>query len=358
MTSEVGTDLRAVRLRALETLETSDRSLGLGLALSERSLDLGSLPEEMRVGRRLPRQGAGWGRVSNRMTVRDTLSWITQTLQSAGIESGEIEACWMLWQLTGSSPVQLRLRGDVLVSREHRQQLETWVQRRCQREPLQHILGTAPFLEWEIEVSGDVLVPRPETEVLALKARDWLRQRAGGIAGRPLKALDIGTGSGCLAMALAGIPGVSVQAIDVSEAALRIARSNAARLGFNGIDFLHRDLRSLGATEFQNLDLIVSNPPYIPTDEISRLDPEVRDHDPRLALDGGADGLEFYRILAKLGQQWLSASGCLLLEFGDGQAPALIRLFTEEGWGEISAEKDLSERERILIVHPSAARAI
>jgi len=201
-------------------------------------------------------------------------------------------------------------------------------------------------------------VPRPETEVLALKARDWLRQRAGGIAGRALKALDIGTGSGCLAMALAGIPGVSVQAIDVSEAALRIARSNAARLGFNDIDFLHRDLRSLGATEFQNLDLIVSNPPYIPTDEISRLDPEVRDHDPRLALDGGADGLEFYRILAKLGQQWLSASGCLLLEFGDGQAPALIRLFTEEGWGEISAEKDLSERERILIVYPSAARAI
>jgi release factor glutamine methyltransferase len=219
-------------------------------------------------------------------------------------------------------------------------------------------LGTAPFLEWEIEVSSDVLVPRPETEVLALKARDWLRQRAGGIAGRALKALDIGTGSGCLAMALAGIPGVSVQAIDVSEAALRIARSNAARLGFNDIDFLHRDLRSLGATEFQNLDLIVSNPPYIPTDEISRLDPEVRDHDPRLALDGGADGLEFYRILARLGQQWLSASGCLLLEFGDGQAPALIRLFTEEGWGEISAEKDLSERERILIVYPSAARAI
>ena len=165
------------------------------------------------------------------MTVRDTLSWITQTLQSAGIESGEIEACWMLWQLTGSSPVQLRLRGDVLVSREHRQQLETWVRRRCQREPLQHILGTAPFLDWEIEVSGDVLVPRPETEVLALKAQDWLRQRAGGIAGRALKALDIGTGSGCLAMALAGIPGVSVQAMDVSEAALRIARSNAARLG-------------------------------------------------------------------------------------------------------------------------------
>lgn len=178
------------------------------------------------------------------------------------------------------------------------------------------------------------------------------------MAGEPLKALDIGTGSGCLAIALAGIPGVSVQAMDASEAALRVARSNAARLGFNGIEFLHRDLRSLGASEFQNLDLIVSNPPYIPTEEISGLDPEVRDHDPRMALDGGADGLEFYRILARLGRHWLRDSGCLLLEFGDGQAAALVRLFSEEGWCEISPEKDLSGRERILIVHPSAARAI
>jgi release factor glutamine methyltransferase len=292
------------------------------------------------------------------MTVRDTLSWITGMLQSAGIESGEVEACWMLWQLTGSSPVQLRLRGESPVSPEHLRQLETWVRRRSQREPLQHILGTAPFLEWELKVSGDVLVPRPETEVLALKAQDWLRQRAAGMAGEPLKALDIGTGSGCLAIALAGIPGVAVQAMDASEAALRVARSNAARLGFNGIEFLHRDLRSLGASEFQNLDLIVSNPPYIPTEEISALDPEVRDHDPRMALDGGADGLEFYRILARLGRHWLRDSGCLLLEFGDGQAAALVRLFSEEGWCEISPEKDLSGRERILIVHPSAARAI
>jgi release factor glutamine methyltransferase len=117
-------------------------------------------------------------------------------------------------------------------------------------------------------------------------------------------------------------------------------------------------LRTLSETAFQDLDLIVSNPPYIPSEEIAGLDPEVRDHDPRLALDGGADGLEFYRILARQGRHWLHASGCLMLEYGDGQATDLIRLFTEEGWGEISPEKDLSGRERILIVHPSAARAI
>lgn len=291
------------------------------------------------------------------VTVRETLSWIAGTLESAGIDSGEVEAAWMLWRLTGSSPVQLRLRGERPVSPDHRHRLEAWVERRRRREPLQHILGSAPFLDWELEVSPDVLVPRPETEILALKAMEWLRQRSRGAAGWSLKALDIGTGSGCLAIAMASVPAVSVQAIDLSEAALRMAASNAARLGFGGIGFLQRDLRRLGGGDFQDLDLIVSNPPYIPTAEIAGLDPEVRDHDPLAALDGGPDGLDFYRILAHLGRSWLRSSGCILLEHGDGQGPAIGELFAREGWIDISAEKDLSGRERILIVHPPAARA-
>jgi release factor glutamine methyltransferase len=289
------------------------------------------------------------------MTVRDTLSWITGTLRSAGIESAEVEAGWMLWRLSGLSPVQLRLRGDRPVPDEEHRRLEGWVERRRRREPLQHILGTAPFLEWELEVSPDVLVPRPETEVLALRAQEGLRQRSGAVPGRPLRALDIGTGSGCLAIALARVPGVSVSAIDVSEAALRIARSNATRLGFPAIGFLRQDLREASPSTFRDLDLIVSNPPYIPTGEIAGLDPEVRDHDPRSALDGGPDGLEFYRILARCARHWLRPSGVLLAEFGDGQGPDLVGLFAREGWREISTEKDLSARERILIVHPPAA---
>ncbi|MFM7804891.1 MAG: protein-(glutamine-N5) methyltransferase, release factor-specific, partial [Verrucomicrobiota bacterium] len=141
-----------------------------------------------------------------------------------------------------------------------------------------------------------------------------------------------------------------------SEAALRVARSNARRLGFEGIEFLHRDVFSLGESDVSGLDLIVSNPPYIPTAEIEGLDPEVRDHDPRLALDGGEDGLEFYRLLALRARGWLKASGVMLLEFGDGQEAVLPGIFAAAGWGEISTEKDLSGRERILIVHPSAAR--
>ena len=289
------------------------------------------------------------------MTVRETQSWITGTLQSAGIDAAEAEAGWMLWRLSGLSPVQLRLRGDQTVSAEHRLKLEGWVERRRRREPLQHILGTAPFLDWELEVSREVLVPRPETEVLALQAREWLRQRSSGASGRPLSVLDIGTGSGCLAIALAGVPGVSVQAVDLSEEALRIARSNAIRLGFTGVEFLRWDLREASPSTFRDLDLIVSNPPYIPTGEILGLDPEVRDHDPRLALDGGPDGLEYYRILARCGRHWLRASGLLMVEFGDGQGPDLVALFAREGWCKISTEKDLSGRDRILIVHPPAA---
>jgi release factor glutamine methyltransferase len=288
--------------------------------------------------------------------VREALSWIAGRLGAAGIDSGEVEAGWMLWRLSGWNPAQLRLRGDRGIPEADLRRLEDWVDRRCRREPLQHLLGTAPFLEWELEVSPDVLVPRPETEVLALRAREWLRASAGRPGTAPLQALDIGTGSGCLAFALASVPGVSVRAIDVSEAALRVARSNARRLGFEGIEFLHRDVFSLGESDVSGLDLIVSNPPYIPTAEIAGLDPEVRDHDPRLALDGGEDGLEFYRLLALRARGWLKASGVMLLEFGDGQEAVLPGIFAAAGWGEISTEKDLSGRERILIVHPSAAR--
>ena len=292
------------------------------------------------------------------MTVRETLSWITGALQAAGIEAAEAEAGWMLWRLSGLSPVQSRLRGDRPVSAEDHRRLEGWVERRRRREPLQHILGTAPFLAWELEVSRDVLVPRPETEVLALKAQEWLRERSGGTPGRPVSALDIGTGSGCLAIALASVTGVSVKAVDISEAALRIARANAARLGFSGIDCLRWDLREASPSTFRDLDLIVSNPPYIPSGEIAGLDPEVRDHDPRSALDGGPDGLEFYRILARCGRHWLRASGVLMAEFGDGQGPDLVALFAGEGWCKISTGKDLSGRDRILIVHPPAAGVI
>jgi release factor glutamine methyltransferase len=256
----------------------------------------------------------------------------------------------MLAQLREEPRLNLWLqRGDILTEGQ-REKLQDWLARRSTREPIQHILGWAPFLDFELHVTRDVLVPRPETEVLAQLA---IRRLAGAAAPR---VLDWGTGSGCLALALAqAVPSAEVHALDVSPDALRIARANAIayRLA-DRIRFHPGDGFAALDSEFRNpqsaFDLIVTNPPYIPAAEVETLDPEVRLHDPRLALVGGDDGLECYRRLAAEALGWLKPGGWLLAEFGDGQAPALTDLFGKAGWNIEAVEKDLSGRDRILIV--------
>jgi release factor glutamine methyltransferase len=225
------------------------------------------------------------------------------------------------------------------------------VQQRILRIPLQHLMGTADFLDLRLRVTRDVLVPRPETEQLALAARERLPARTG------VRVADLGTGSGCLALALAhGRSDLEVHAIDLSPTALEVARGNAANLGLSERVTFHRmDAFGPGSAvgTLGRFDLIVTNPPYIPSAEIPGLMPEVRDHDPLLALDGGPDGLAPYRVLAECAQQWLQPEGWLLAEFGDGQAAALVDLFRVQRWSEISIGKDLSGRDRILIVRAS-----
>lgn len=204
-------------------------------------------------------------------------------------------------------------------------------------------------------MTPDVLIPRPETEVLALAAIKVLKCQKD--TRHPFHALDIGTGSGCLAISIAAaFPKAEVVAGDKSEAALRIARRNAQACGASGIRFVPMDLLAARDSDFSDLDLIVSNPPYIPSRDIAGLQIEVRDHDPRLALDGGFDGLEFYRKLSEIGLAWLRPGAWMLMEFGDGQAPALVDLFSGAGWNDISVEKDLSGRDRVLIVRTPQAR--
>ncbi len=204
-------------------------------------------------------------------------------------------------------------------------------------------------------MTPDVLIPRPETEVLALAAIKALKSRKD--PQHLFRALDIGTGSGCLAISIAvAFPKAEVVAGDKSEAALRIARRNAQACGASGIRFVPMDLLAARDSDFSDLDLIVSNPPYIPSGDIAGLQIEVRDHDPRLALDGGFDGLDFYRKLSEVGLAWLRPGAWMLMEFGDGQALALVDLFSGAGWNDISVEKDLSGRDRVLIVRRPQAR--
>jgi release factor glutamine methyltransferase len=224
--------------------------------------------------------------------------------------------------------------------------LRGMVKRRGEREPLQHIIGSTSFCGLEIAVNRDVLVPRPETELLAEEAWKFLST----LNPQPSTVLDFGTGSGCLALAIAAkCPQVMVHAIDISDPALKVASDNALRLGLANRVLFHAG-DGFGALRGEaRFDLIISNPPYVPSAQLATLEPEVRDYDPRLALDGGADGLGFYRRLAAEAGLRLEPRGKLMLELGDGQGRGVSELLTQHGWTVEGVLKDYSARERILI---------
>jgi len=224
--------------------------------------------------------------------------------------------------------------------------LRELVRRRGQREPLQHIVGSTSFCGLEIAVNRSVLVPRPETELLAEAGWSFLSTLNSQLS----TALDFGTGSGCIAIALAAkYPKARILALDVSADALALAKQNAEANQFaDRIQFLHGDGFAALPKEIR-FDLIISNPPYIPTTEIESLEPEVRDHDPRGALDGGTDGLDFYRKLAAEARPFLKPNGKSMLEFGDGQAEAIKKIFENQNWIVEAIRQDYTRRERILI---------
>jgi release factor glutamine methyltransferase len=189
-------------------------------------------------------------------------------------------------------------------------------------------------------------VPRPETEILAELGWQFLST----INSQPPTALDFGTGTGCIAIALAAkCPNSKFLATDISADALALAKENAVKNNLaERIEFLQGD----GFAAFPNdmrFDLIISNPPYIPSTEIATLQPEVRDFDPRTALDGGADGLDFYRKLAAEAKPFLKSDGKIMLEFGDGQADRISKIFENEKWIVEAVKEDYSQHARILI---------
>jgi release factor glutamine methyltransferase len=289
---------------------------------------------------------AAYGRTVN---VLEAIRRSAEFLERKGVDSPRLQAELLLAHVLTMPRMKLYLNFERTLSPSETESYRELVQRRGKREPLQHILGSTSFAGLELHVSPHVLVPRPETELLAEQATNWLRAR-----GQAAEVLDFGTGSGCLAVAIAtACPTVRVQALDVSADALEVARSNARRHQVEPrIQFVLSDgLSALGPTE--QFDLVVSNPPYIPTSEIPSLDPEVRDFDPRPALDGGMDGLDFHRMLAAKLSARLRPGGVVMLEIGDGQAPDVTRLLSESGWKVEAPLRDLSGRERILIARPT-----
>jgi release factor glutamine methyltransferase len=287
------------------------------------------------------------------VTVLEVIQRSTEYLARKGVDSPRLQVELLLAQVLKVPRLKLYLDFERPLTEAELNRTRDLVKRRGNREPLQHLIGSSSFCGLEIKVNASVLIPRPETEGLAERAWRLLEDRAKEGRGA-VSALDFGTGSGCLAVAIAHhVPSAQVDALDLSRAALELARENVTRHQLSSrVRFFEGD--GFNALPPGTLyDLIVANPPYIPSGEIEHLAPEVRDHDPRLALDGGVDGLDVVRRLAREGAGYLKGGGRLLCEFGDGQSEAVQAVFEAQRWTIEDVTPDLSGRARFLVARGS-----
>ena len=278
--------------------------------------------------------------MTERWTVLKILKWTTDYFAGKDIGSARLEAELLLAATLGLDRVGLYVNFERPLDASELASFREQVQRRAQREPVQYILGETEFWSLTLNVSPAVLVPRADTEVLVEEA---LTRIEG-----PARILDVGTGSGAIAIALAHEKTATiVTALDCSEAALEIARANSERNGVaDRLTCVVGDLADLPLGPFE---MVVSNPPYIPTADCEELMPEVRDHEPRLALDGGADGLTAYRQLAAQAGKILVPGGWMLVEVGIDQAADVAALFVVAGLTDVHHRDDYSGIPRVVM---------
>jgi len=275
------------------------------------------------------------------MTVAQALQDGTFCLLSSGVPDSRLDAEYLLAHILGKNRMELALAGRDSLSPDDFKAYKVLIDRRASREPLQYLLGSQGFMGFSFYVDERVLIPRPETEVLCEKAIAWLSDHMHLLHPR---VLDLCTGSGALAVSLAlSFPKAEVSAADLSHDALVVAEKNAAALGA-GVTLFQGDF--LCAVSGCKFDLIVCNPPYIPSAECTVLQPEVM-KEPSLALDGGEDGLAFYRRLAKEGPAFLTPGGALFCEVGHDQAKSVQNLFSP-GFAETDVYPDLAGIPRIV----------
>jgi len=271
-------------------------------------------------------------------------------LQGAGIDSARLDAELLLGCALGISREELIVAAARNLSLAESDRYEDLLKRRLNREPLAYITGHQEFWSLDFIVSSDVLVPRPETELLVEIA---LKELANLADTKLPRMLELGTGSGAISVALATeSPQAQIFATEISPAALAIARRNACRHGVSkGIRFLQGDLFTALDQEHENdFDLVVSNPPYIPRGEISNLEAEVSRWEPRAALDGGVDGLNFYRLIAQEAPNYLRQGGVVAVEIGATMGSSVLALFRDSAaYLDIQVHQDYSGRDRVII---------
>ena len=261
-----------------------------------------------------------------RMTLRcvgDLIREAADVLLAAGVPGPQRDAEWLLSAALGIPRGRLRLDSGRPVPVARRRCFESWYERRARREPLQYVIGSQPFWGHTLRVDARALLPRPESERVGDRARALHTRGAVG---------EIGPGSGAIAIALASErPGEAVYATDISKAALALSRENSARAGCHSVSFFQGDLLAPVRSRLSECSLVVCNPPYVATGEIAALAPEVRDWEPTAALDGGHDGLRFYRRLAAEAAALMRPGSWLVLEMGKGQRRRIEAVFSGTG---------------------------
>jgi len=265
-----------------------------------------------------------------------------QTLEAAGVAGPVIDARLLVEAAAEATRVEIVTDPYRALTPEQEARLADYLARRARREPVSHILGRKGFWKIMLQVTPDVLTPRPDTEtVVEYVLRDFPEPAAWTV-------LDLGVGSGAILLSiLAERPAAKGLGVDVSEEALAVARENAANLGLAGRTALLRGDWTWGLGD-ATFDLVVSNPPYIASEVIETLEPEVRDHEPRLALEGGADGLDAYRTLAPEILRVLKPGGRFAVEIGYDQKDAVEALFREAGATGVTTVRDLGDRDRVV----------
>jgi len=278
------------------------------------------------------------------MNLLDVITKTADFFEAKGIESSRLNAELLVGHALGLKRMQLYLQFERIVTEAELNAVRLLVRRRGQREPLQHIMGEVDFFGLKLKADRRALIPRPETERLV----EILVERC--VAPTPARGLDLGTGGGAIALALAGAwPGATFVAVDISDDALALAGENAAATGHAGrISFARSDWFGQVAPG-SRFDLVVANPPYLSAEETAQATPEVRNHEPELALTSGEAGLAALREIVRTAPGFLAPGGLLALETGTSHHAELLRLAAENGFQRSESLKDLTGRDRYIL---------
>lgn len=281
------------------------------------------------------------------MVIQELLVEGINALEGIKYSNSQQEARLILSKLLGVDRSYIYAHGNQEVSTPIAEKFMDIIERRRDGYPLQYLLGYQEFMGLEFNVKSGVLIPRGDTELLVQKIIDFVELK---LPGKHFRMLDIGIGSGAISLAVAkSLPQGEILGVDISDDALRVAEENRIKFEIENVEFLKSDLfSSLNKEIAHSFDIIASNPPYIPDEEILGLQKEVRLHEPLLALSGGEDGLDYYRIITAQAGNYLKKGGLLIYEIGADQGDSVSMIMAENGFSDVKISRDLEDRDRVV----------